>query len=174
MKHVLGMVLLVSLMGVVSACDDSPTDPTDETVTFTAQLSPANEVPPVSNAESTGSGTAIIQIDVDRDSAGAITAATANFQVTLTGFPAGTPLAAAHIHTGAAGANGPVLINTGLAANEVTLTNGTGGFTRNGVSVTGDGLAQVQAIINTPANFYFNVHSVQNPGGVARGQLVKQ
>src|SRR5690606_37335898 len=83
-------------------------------------------------------------------------------------------LAAANIHTGAAGANGPVPINTGLAANEVTRTNGTGRLTRNGVSVTGDGLAQGQGITNTPANFYCNVHSVQNPGGVARGQLVKQ
>lgn len=174
MKQVLGMALLMSMIGVTMACDDSPTDPTDETVTFTAQLAPANEVPPVSNAESTGSGTVTIQLDVDRDSTGAITAATADFQVTLTGFPAGTPLTAAHIHTGAVGANGAVLVDTGLAASEVTLTNGTGGFTKNGVNLTADALAQVQAIINTPANFYFNVHSVSNPGGVARGQLVKQ
>jgi hypothetical protein len=32
----------------------------------------------------------------------------------------------------------------------------------------------MQSIIDNPANFYFNVHSSLNPGGVARGQLVKQ
>jgi hypothetical protein len=31
-----------------------------------------------------------------------------------------------------------------------------------------------QAIINTPENYYFNVHSTINPGGVARGQLRRQ
>jgi len=27
--------------------------------------------------------------------------------------------------------------------------------------------------VNNPAAFYFNVHSPTNPGGVARGQLVR-
>jgi hypothetical protein len=30
-----------------------------------------------------------------------------------------------------------------------------------------------QTILNNPAGFYFNVHSTLNPGGVARGQLVR-
>jgi hypothetical protein len=170
--------LLASTFGFAAACDDDgPTDPTDETITFTAQLSPANEVPAVTNAESTGSGTATIVFDVDRDSAGTITAATANFQVNLTGFPAGTPLTMAHIHTGAAGVNGGILVDTGLVPNEVTLTTGAGNFTKNGIGNSGtNGLtvAEAQDIINNPAGFYFNVHSVLNPGGMARGQLVKQ
>jgi hypothetical protein len=29
-------------------------------------------------------------------------------------------------------------------------------------------------MLNDPEGFYFNVHSVNNPGGVARGQLVLQ
>jgi hypothetical protein len=31
-----------------------------------------------------------------------------------------------------------------------------------------------QQILNTPSDFYFNVHSSLNPSGIARGQLVKQ
>jgi hypothetical protein len=34
-------------------------------------------------------------------------------------------------------------------------------------------VAVFNAIINNPSGFYFNVHSTLNPGGVARGQLVK-
>lgn len=174
MNRVLGIALALALAGAVTACDDSPTDPTDETVTFTAQLSPASEVPPVTNAEASGSGTAVITFDIDRNSSGAITAATASFQVTLTGFPANTPVTMAHIHPGAAGATGGILISTGLAAGEVTLGNGAGGFTKNAVTLQGEGLAEVQQIVNNPGNYYFNVHSTLNPGGMARGQLVRQ
>ena len=40
--------------------------------------------------------------------------------------------------------------------------------------LTGADAATLQSIIDNPAGFYFNVHSSTNPGGVARGQLVKQ
>jgi hypothetical protein len=62
-------------------------------------------------------------------------------------------------------------VNTGLAAGEVTLTNGAGGFTKNAVNVTP---ALAQALLDGPAGFYFNVHTTANPGGVIRGQLVRQ
>jgi len=84
--------------------------------------------------------------------------------------PAGTPINIAHIHTGGSGVAGAVLISTNLAAGEVVLTTGSGSFTKN---VSGLDPAVVQNIINNPAGFYFNVHSTLNPGGVARGQLVK-
>lgn len=176
MNRAIGIVLMVSTLGL-AACDDSPTDPTDETITFTAQLSPANEVPPVANAESTGSGTATIVFEIDRDSAGVMTDAVVNFQVNLAGFPANTPLTMAHIHTGAAGTNGGILVDTGLMAGEVTLATGAGSFTRNDIGNSGTNgltLAETQDIIANPGNFYFNVHSVLNPGGMARGQLVRQ
>jgi hypothetical protein len=31
--------------------------------------------------------------------------------------------------------------------------------------------SRVQAILAAPQNFYFNVHTTNNPGGVMRGQL---
>lgn len=152
------------------ACDSS-TEPSEETVTFTAQLSPANEVPPVTNAEASGSGSATITLRVNRDSGGAITNATADFQVGLTGFPNGTALTMAHIHRGAVGINGNIVVDTGLTAGQIVLNAGAGTFTRSGISVTA---SLAQEILSTPSGFYFNVHSVLNGTGMVRGQLVRQ
>ena len=60
-------------------------------------------------------------------------------------------------------------MSTTLVAGEVTLANGSGSFTK----TTSVDPAVAQNIINNPAGFYFNIHSTLNPGGVARGQLVK-
>ena len=99
-----------------------------------AGLSPFNEVPAVTNADRTGSGLVEITLHLTRNAAGVITAATADFQVALTGFPTGTTLTGAHIHPGVAGVNGSVAVNTGIASGEIVLANGSGKFTRNGVS----------------------------------------
>ena len=168
----LAAVSLVALMG--AACgddDDNGPTPLPTRITFTSVLSPANEVPAITGAEATGSGNATIAFNLTRDSAQAITAATADFSVTLAGFPATTAINAAHIHTGVAGATSGVLVDTGLTAGIVTLTNGAGSFTQNGRALQAD---VAQNIINNPAGFYFNVHSSANPGGVVRGQLVRQ
>lgn len=171
MKRMLGVAAFASLVMFGAACDDSPTSPSEETVTFTAQLLPANEVPPVANAEASGTGTTVIELRVSRNDAGTIIDAEADFQVNLTGFPVDTPVTMAHIHTGSAGQNGEIVVNTGLVAGQVTLGTGSGSFSRNGIDVSP---AVAQSILTTPAGFYFNVHSVINPGGMARGQLVRQ
>jgi hypothetical protein len=115
----------------------------------------------------------MITFNLTKDAAGAITAASADFTVTLTNFPANTPVNAAHIHPGAAGVNGGAQVNLALVAGDIVLANGSGTFTKNGIT-SGLSPTQAQDIINNPANYYFNVHSVLNPGGFARGQLVKQ
>ncbi len=161
------------VMAVASwGCSDkTPTSPNALKPTFTADLRPSNEVPAITGAEAGGSGTATITFDVTRDAANNITAGTVTFVVNLTGFPAGTPFNIAHIHQAAAGTNGSVVISTTLAAGEVTANaSGAATFTKSGVSADP---ALLQQIINNPAGFYFNVHSTANPGGVARGQLVK-
>ena len=154
----------------------TPTTPSNSNqVKFTATLLPSNETPAVTGAEASGRGTATIIFNLTRDSAGAITAATADFTVEATGFPAGTPITAAHIHPGAAGASNSPLINMGLGSGEIVLANGSQTFFKTGL--TGGGAltpAVAQDIINNPANYYFNIHTVTNSGGVARGQLVKQ
>lgn len=166
-------VAVGAFTGAACGDDDDPGGPSGPPTTFvfTSTLTAANEVPPVTNAESTAAGTVTITMNVTRDSAGTITGATTTFACTMTGFPAGSAVNIAHIHQGAAGATSGVFVNTGLAAGEVTLTNGAGSFTKSSVNTTA---AQAEAIIANPAGFYFNVHSTLNPGGVIRGQLTLQ
>jgi hypothetical protein len=169
MKYLRYALILLACASV--GCDDNPNDPSDTPVTFTAALSSAQEVPPIANAEAGASGMATIRLTVTRDSSQTITAATVDFEVTMTGFPAGAAITIAHIHEAPAGQDGGIVVNTGLASGQVTLTNGAGSFTRNGVSAQPD---VAQRILDNPGNFYFNVHSVLNPGGVIRAQLVRQ
>ena len=142
--------------------------PQAEHVTFAAALSPASEVPAITNAESKGSGEVTIVLHLTRDASKTITGATADFKGSLKGFPAETAITAAHIHRGATGTNGGVAVNPMFKAGEIALSGGAGSFSKTGVTVTP---AVAQEIISGPAAFYFNVHSTMNAGGVARGQL---
>jgi hypothetical protein len=164
-------LLVVGLSVLAVGCGSSPTEPsqgTTTTSTFTVPLSPANEVPAITNADASGSGTATIALTVTKDASGTITSATANFQITVTGFPAGTRVTDAHIHNGAAGSNAGVYVNTALASGELTITNGSGSITKNGINVPADRAA---AILSNPAGHYFNVHTALNPDGAIRGQF---
>jgi hypothetical protein len=162
------MTVAAIAIGVAVATNVSRAAAQTENLTFTATLSPANEVPAITNAESKGSGEVTIVLHLTRDASKAISAATADFKGSLKGFPAETAITAAHIHRGAAGANGPPVVNPMFKAGEITLSGGAGTFSKMGVTVTP---AVAQEIIGSPANFYFNVHSTANSGGVARGQL---
>jgi hypothetical protein len=172
--------LAIALLGVLlaagcsSSSTSSPSSTTgagSSTIRFTAALQPSQETPAITNAESTGSGTATIDFNITRDATSTITAANVNFQVNMSGFPSTAVVNIAHIHTGAAGVAGPILVNTTTTAGEVVLTGGAGSFTRVGIALPA---ATAQSIIDNPAGFYFNVHTTLNPGGVMRGQLVKQ
>jgi len=163
----------VALGVFVSGCGSSSTSPTTPTnPTFTAALSPANENPAIVGAEASGSGNATVTMVTTKDSAGNVTAATATFVVNLSGFPAGTPINLAHIHgpNAPAGVNAGVLVNSGISAGQNVLTNGSGTFTASNLTVDA---AVANQILASPSTFYFNVHSANNPGGVARGQLVR-
>jgi CHRD domain len=106
-------------------------------------LSGANEVPPVTT---TAAGTAIVAIDPDRS---------VRVTVTATGMTA----TASHIHEGAAGANGPVIVP----------------FTKTGdntfASPDGAKLTETQYASYKAGNLYINVHSAKNPGGEIRAQI---
>jgi hypothetical protein len=166
--------LVVTLGVLVSGCgSSSPASPTTPTnPTFTATLLPANENPAIVGAEASGRGDATVTLVVTRDSANNITAASGTFVVNLSGFPAGTPINIAHIHIGGPTTNGTIVMNSGLTAGTVVMNSaGAGTFTAANLSFTSVDIAN--QVLANPAGFYFNVHSTLNPGGVARGQLVK-
>jgi hypothetical protein len=172
MKRLSGSVLAIALILFSVGCDDdTPSSPSESTdPIFTAQLLPSNEVPSVSNAEASGSGTVTITLHVVRDASQTITSATTDYQVALTGFPANTGVTAAHIHNGRSGQVAPPINNLGLTAGEWVLASCSGNFTKNGINTPAN---HAQNMLNDPAGFYFNVHSASNPGGFARGQLVR-
>ena len=176
-RGLLGVVLAAAVAG--AACDDdSPTAPADPNLAvFTAQLSAANEVgggtPQSTSQETNARGDVRIEFLLSRDSGNNVTGATVTFIVNFTGFPQGAVWRQAHIHRGASGIAGGVVVDTGLApANPIELVNGgiTGHRFEN-VSVTNASL--VNEILTNPAGFYFNAHSVVNPSGAVRGQLVR-
>jgi hypothetical protein len=164
MKRVLFAVILAS---IAVGCDDSTTSPAASNPTFTAQLLPANETTAVVGGETTSSGTVTITFVTTKDGAGNVTSANATAVVNMQGFPAGSTITNAHIHTGASGVAGAVLIPFPPGA--VTLTGGAGSFT----TVAAVDGAKATDIMNNPAGFYFNVHTALNSGGVMRGQLVR-
>ena len=106
-------------------------------------LSGANEVPAVATS---ASGTGTVTINADR---------TVSAKVTVTGMTA----TASHIHEGAAGANGPVIV-------PFTKTGDNTFAAPDGAKLTESQYASYKA-----GNLYVNVHSARNPGGEVRAQL---
>ena len=166
------VVFALAACAVTAGCDDNgTTSPSNQPAVFSTILRPSNEVPPITNAESNGTGAAQVTLQLTRDGAGAITGATADFYFQMSGFPSNMIVVGAHIHPGVAGINGPVIVNTGLTAGTpFVASSGTGEFRATGIAVDA---ATAQAIVNNPASFYFNIHSPLNAGGFARGQLTR-
>ena len=170
---------------VLSACGPAATAPTASPIVaataspaptpqtrfvFTADLKPANEVPPITSPEASCSGKGTFTLNTTKDASGTITAANAVFETDITGCPADTKINIGHIHKAAAGANGGVVVNSGLAAGELTLTAGAGKINKTTPTVEA---ALATDIIANPAGYYMNWHSTLAPGGILRGQLVK-
>ena len=132
-RYVPLLALLILGFGTAACSDDNtPTGPSPESERYTATLLPANEVPPITGNESTGSATAELTFKLTKDAGGTITAATLDVTVSAKDFPPGTTLTSAHIHPGGAGANGGVFVSLGLSAGEVSFANGSGSFSKNG------------------------------------------
>jgi len=118
--------------------------------TLGAVLSASQETPPTTTP---GFGNATVTFDATR----------ANITVTITVANLGSPINNFHIHEGAAGVAGPVVINLiGLGG---TFNNGT----MTGTFPVASDVAQ--RMVQNPGNFYVNVHTVAFPGGAIRGQL---
>lgn len=119
------------------------------TMDFSGTLSGAEEVPGPGDPD--GTGTAMAKLDMAKGEI-CVTLKVAN--ITL-------PAAAAHIHEGAKGVAGPVVIP--LTAPDAN------GMSESCVAVAADLAARIVA---NPANFYFNTHTSDYPAGAIRGALV--
>ena len=74
---------------------------------------------------------------------------------------------AAHIHKGASGVNGPIVVD--LKATAKSTWKGTS--PRVAQKCVAAKASVVSAIRRNPSGYYANVHTPKNPGGAARGQL---
>lgn len=140
-KSWIGAIALAGAVGILAGCESMPMMMMmgGEQVT----LSGASEVPPVTTSAS-GSGTVTIKAD------GSVSA-----HITVTGMTA----TASHIHEGAAGTNGPVIVPfTKTADNTFDAPAG--------AKLTDAQMASYRA-----GKLYVNVHSAKNPGGEVRAQL---
>jgi hypothetical protein len=96
-----------------------------------------------------GNGTATVRLRLGQ--------AQACYKIAAKNLPAAV---AAHIHSGAAGSSGPVVI---------PLITPKADGTSSGCAATTRSL--VAAILKNPAGYYVNVHTAEFPGGAIRGQL---
>ena len=143
------------------AATPSPTPQTS--VVLTAVLRSTEEVPPIANAEASCTGTATVTLDKSANKG--------KFEAELSGCPADAAPTIMHIHRGAKGANGGVVVNSGLAAGEWKLTAGAGKISKDIATIDA---ALLNEIITTPAAFYYNIHTAVNGGDVVRAQLEKK
>ncbi len=139
-----------------------------DTVTLRAEMSPANEVPPISGLAA--SGPSKLTLHVTRDGAGEITSGTVIFDLSFRDFPANTEFTGLHIHTGAAGTNGPVIIGSGLTATVSETGAGNFFFSANVPGTDTAGLGALRGLLANPANWYINLHTRVNAGGAIRAQ----
>ena len=121
---------------------------------YFADLNGAQENPTVATA-ATGKGTVVISAD----------GSTITYLVTYSGL-SGT-VNAAHIHTGAVGANGGVILPLTASASPMVGTLTAANFSASGSVTT---FAQAVAAIRAGTT-YFNLHTAANPGGEIRGQI---
>ncbi len=139
---------------------------TVETIPLRAILSSANEsVQPANPA----TGAVTIWLHVVRDSSGNVVSGSVDASVGYT-FTTANSATAMHIHKGATGADGPIVLPFTLARSDVS---GTGNLpmAQTNFPSTAVSLDTINAIVADPSQFYFNIHTPDAPAGVMRGQL---
>jgi hypothetical protein len=127
------LVLFLSLSSLASA-----------QITLIARLTGAQETPPTT---STGQGLAVLTLDASHTHL--------TYDLAVSGL---VDITASHIHRGAVGVAGPVVI---------PITAGPFTYASDTVAVTPDVVDDLLS-----GNMYVNVHTAANPGGEIRGQVV--
>lgn len=135
---------------------------------FPINLLSSNEVPALTLEASAPTS---MKFHTIRGTDGQVVAARVLFDVNYR-FPGEARFTGLHIHNGAAGANGPVTVNTGITANAPVVTDT--GFGNIYIPVlVGEtaGLATLNTLLASPDRAYTNLHTTVNPGGAVRAQL---
>ena len=138
---------------------------------FQASLSPSAETPaPIS--VSMASGSSLVRIHIRRSDTGEFMQAAVDFDTTLSVVQEQN-LVNMHIHRGAAGVGGPVVIDSVFGSPIPVEAGGTARIIRQFIveSDNAAGIETIEALLESPEGYYVNVHSSAHPPGVARGQL---
>jgi CHRD domain len=150
-------VLALAVAVALLAAAPSPANTASARCTAFAVLKPGNEVRPPDTTdpvESRARGAALVRVNGTRLS----------FTVVIFN-PARETFTAGHIHIGARGVNGPVVVPL-FAGSSSRLV-----FTQSdALEIRADTAA---AICANPAGYYVNYHTTQDPEGAVRGQLVR-
>jgi hypothetical protein len=130
---------------------------------FDLKLEPKQEVPRVTGLRASARGN--VTLDVTRDASGAVTSGEVVFYVNYD-FPGSVTITGLHVHQGAKGVNGPIVVDSGVAS--FTDADGEGNVTTVAMGVSP---ATLQAILSSPRDYYANLHTSVNPAGAIRDQL---
>jgi uncharacterized protein (TIGR03437 family) len=141
-----------------------------ETLVANVIMSPGAEVNPPVPPPAGATGVTTVTINITRDAAGAVTAATMNFRGSFN-FPSSVSVVGFHIHEGAVNANGPIIFDLGINTGSAIFLNGGKGFID--LNVPNVNLARLPDLINNPSRWYVNIHTRDNPAGAMRGQITK-
>lgn len=168
-RRLAAIVLTLGLAGGLGACggddEDDGTEVSTETTasgektdgtegraaTLKAPLSGAEEVP--GPGADPAVGAALVEVSA--------TQVCSDLKVTM-----GEKPTKAHIHRGAKGTSGPVVVDL-----NPTFTPGESAFTSK--SCVDAPAETTAALIADPAGHYLNIHSAAHPDGAVRGQLAK-
>jgi len=162
MKRTIASIAVMALT-IISVASIMMRSARAETVVFTAQLLASNEVPPITNADQNAFGSVTVTVDTVTN--------LYRFDWSVGGVAASS-IILSHIHEGPVGVNGPVRVDSLISpAAPITVVGGSASFSKGGLVGPADVTTRLLA---GPSGFYFNIHSNLNPGGVVRGQLVRQ
>ncbi len=139
-----------------------------ETIPFRVIANSMNEVPALPAPNSTGNVTVLMHLS--RNAAGDVVGGSVDFKMRYR-LGQATTITMMHIHRGASGVAGPVVIGSGLPGPIENAQNGeviTQGVLERSEATT----ALIKEILANPAGFYVNMHTERSPSGEIRGQLM--